>query len=84
MRSKIGTKQPDFDPAKEEISSHFKKTNDRFDKLVESANAVIQKAGAAGAGPEIQEIRDRTSKSSNPIAASRPRRIRPRSTGSPS
>jgi peptidoglycan hydrolase CwlO-like protein len=59
MRSKIGTKQPDFDPAKEEISSHFRKTNDRFDKLVESANAVIQKAGTAGAGPEIQEIRDR-------------------------
>ena len=59
MRTKIGTKQPDFDPAKEEISSQFKKTNDRFDKLVESANAVIQKAGTAGAGPEIQEIRDR-------------------------
>ncbi len=84
MRSKIGTKRHDFDPAKEEISGHFKKINERFDKLVDSANAVIQKAGAAGAGPEIQEIRDKIQQIVQSYRSESTKTYSPRSTGSPS
>ncbi len=59
IKAKVGTKASDADPVKEEIANQFKKINERFDRLVEAANAAIQKAQAAGAGPELQEMRDK-------------------------
>jgi peptidoglycan hydrolase CwlO-like protein len=59
MRQKIGTKATESDPAKEEIANHFKKINGQFDELVNAATAAIQKAQAAGAGQELQDVRDK-------------------------
>ena len=59
LKSKVGTKASDADPVKEEIGNHFKKVNEKFDNLVNAANAAIQKAQAAGAGQELQEVRDK-------------------------
>ncbi len=59
MRSKIGTKNEDYDAAKEEIAAHTKKINERFDKIVADTNAAIGKVQGGGAGPEFQDIRDK-------------------------
>ena len=59
MRSKIGTKNEEYEAAKEEISAHTKKINERFDKIIADANAAISKAQGGGAGPEFQDIKDK-------------------------
>jgi hypothetical protein len=59
IRTKVGTKAQEFEPAKEEIAQHVKKTVERFEKLIEQANTAIQKAQGAGAGPELQDVRDK-------------------------
>ena len=59
MRSKIGTKQEEYEAAKEEIATHTKNINKRFEDIVEKTNAAIGKAQGGGAGPEFQDIRDK-------------------------
>jgi peptidoglycan hydrolase CwlO-like protein len=59
MRGKIGTKNEDYEAAKEEITTHSKKINDRFDNIINATNAAISKAQGGGAGPEFQDIRDK-------------------------
>jgi hypothetical protein len=58
MRNKIGVKATEHDPAKEEIAAHFKKVDERLNKLQEDVNGAVQKAQANGAqGPELEEAK---------------------------
>jgi peptidoglycan hydrolase CwlO-like protein len=59
MRGKIGTKNEEYEAAKEEITTHSKKINDRFDNIINATNTAISKAQGGGAGPEFQDIRDK-------------------------
>jgi len=59
MRNKIGTKNEEFEAAKEEIATHTKKINDRFDGITAATNAAISKAQGGGAGQDYQDIRDK-------------------------
>lgn len=54
LRSRIGTKASEFDAAREEISAHFKKVDDRLNNLMNAVNAAVQSAEQNGArGPEL-------------------------------
>jgi hypothetical protein len=59
MRGKIGTKNEEYEAAKEEIAAHTKKINERFDNIIAVTNAAISKVQGGGAGPEFQEIKDK-------------------------
>ena len=43
MRGKIGTKAEEFDPAKEEITAHFKKIDERLNDLTNAVNAAVRR-----------------------------------------
>ena len=49
FRKMAGAKAEEFDPAKAEIGTFFKKNSDRINNLVTATNAAIQKAQQAGA-----------------------------------
>ena len=58
MRNKIGVKASEHEPAKDEITAHFKKIDERLNTLLEQVNAAVQKAQANGAqGPELEEAK---------------------------
>ncbi|MGP0066613.1 MAG: coiled-coil domain-containing protein [Isosphaeraceae bacterium] len=59
MRGKIGTKNEDYDAAKEEITTHSKKINERFDGIIAKTNEAISKVQGGGAGQEFQDTRDK-------------------------
>jgi hypothetical protein len=58
LRNRIGIKAAEFDAAKEEISAHFKKVEERLDSLMDKVNAAVHAAQENGAhGPELEEIK---------------------------
>jgi len=58
MRTKIGTKAGEFDPAKEEIAANFKKIEERLKSLTDAVNAAVQTAQQNGAqGPELEDAK---------------------------
>src|SRR5215831_8048793 len=58
MRTKIGTRATDFEPASEEVKGHFKKVDQRLNDLQNQVNAAVQKVEQAGAqGPELTETK---------------------------
>ncbi|MFI5460447.1 MAG: hypothetical protein ACHRXM_33945 [Isosphaerales bacterium] len=58
MRTKIGTKVSEFDPAKEEIVANFKKIEERLKTLTDAVNAAVQTAQQNGAqGPELEDAK---------------------------
>jgi hypothetical protein len=58
MRAKIGTNKAEAEEAKEEISAHHKKIDQRLDELANQVNAAVQQAQASGAqGPELEEAK---------------------------
>ncbi len=86
MRAKIGTTAEESEPAKEEITAHFKKIDERLNNLTTQVNAAVQKAQAGGAqGPELEDAKQNVQQVDRLLsAASRTRPISRRSTGSPS
>src|SRR5262249_9834685 len=56
MRQSIGTRANDFEPAKDEITGHFKKIDDRLNNLMNQVNTAVQKAQQAGL--QAQEVED--------------------------
>jgi len=66
MRLKIGTKAEEYDQAKEEISTHFKKVDERLNALTTAVNTAVAKAVAGGAsGPELEETKNRIQQAIN-------------------
>ncbi len=60
FRKLAGAKVEEFDPAKAEVATFFKKNSDRINNLVTATNAAIQKAQQAGAeSRELEEARAR-------------------------
>jgi hypothetical protein len=60
FRQKAGVRAEEFDPAKAEVDTFFKKNADRVNALVNTTNAAIQKAQQAGAeGKDLEEARAR-------------------------
>ena len=58
LRARIGTKAAEFDAAKQEISAHFKKVEERLDNLMSTVNGAVQTAQQNGAqGPELEDIK---------------------------
>lgn len=58
MRTRIGVKASEHEPAKEEITAFFKKADEKLNTLAEQVNASVQKAQANGAqGPELEETK---------------------------
>lgn len=58
MRTRIGTRVTDYEPAKAEIDTHFKKIDDRLNNLMNQVNTAVEKAKAAGAqGPELDDTK---------------------------
>jgi hypothetical protein len=58
MRARIGTKAKEYDAAKQEITAHFKKVEERIDNLINSVNAAVETAEKDGAqGKELEEIK---------------------------
>jgi hypothetical protein len=58
MRTRIGVKASEHEPAKEEIAAHFKKIDERLNPLLEKVNAAVQKAQANGAqGTELEDAK---------------------------
>jgi hypothetical protein len=58
MRTRIGVKASEHEPAKDEIAAFFKKEDERLNTLAEQVNAAVQKAQANGAqGPELEETK---------------------------
>ena len=63
MRTKIGTKAGEFEPAKEEIAANFKKIDERLNNLTNAVNAAVQKAQQNGAqGPELEDAKQNVQK----------------------
>jgi len=48
MRTRIGTKAQEFDPAMKEISANFEKVEERLDYLINAVNAAAQTAQQNG------------------------------------
>ncbi len=60
MRTKIGTRATDFEPASEEIKGHFKKLDQRLNDLQNQVNTAVQKVEQAGAqGPELTDTKNK-------------------------
>ena len=58
MRTRIGTKAQDFDPAMKEISAHFAKVEERLDGLINVVDTAVQRAEQNGAqGPELDNVK---------------------------
>ena len=58
MRARIGTKAEEFAAAKQEISAHFKKVQERIDNLIKAVNAAIRTAEQNGArGQELEDVK---------------------------
>jgi len=58
MRTRIGTKAQEFDPAMKEISANFVKVEERLDNLVNAVNTAVQTAQQNGAqGPELDNVK---------------------------
>jgi hypothetical protein len=66
MRLKIGTKAEEYDQAKEEVGTHFKKLDEKLNALTTAVNNAVAKAVAAGAsGPELEETKNRIQQAIN-------------------
>ncbi len=60
FRQKAGVRAEEFEPAKTEVETYFKKNADRVNALANATNAAIQKAQQAGAeGKDLEEARAR-------------------------
>ena len=60
FRKLAGARAEEFDPAKAEVGTFFKKNSDRINNLVAATNAAIQKAQQAGAeSKDLEEARAR-------------------------
>jgi hypothetical protein len=58
FRRQIGVHVEEFEPAKTEIATHFKKMDERLDNLASAVNTAVEKAKAAGApGPELEDAK---------------------------
>jgi len=63
VRGKVGTKNQEYDQAKEEINAHFKKMDQRLEAVLSATNAAVQKAQADGAqGTELEEAKQNIQK----------------------
>src|SRR5437773_1437912 len=59
MRTKLGTRATDYEPANEEIKGHLKKMDQRLNELMNQVNAAVQKVEQAGAqGPELADTKN--------------------------
>jgi len=60
MRLKVGARAEEYDQAKEEIATHFKKVDEKLNTLTTAVNTAVAKAVTAGAaGPELEETKNR-------------------------
>jgi hypothetical protein len=60
MRTKIGTRATDYEPANEEIKGHIKKMDQRLNDLLNQVNAAVQKVEQAGVqGTEMAETKNK-------------------------
>jgi len=60
FRKLVGSRAEEFDPAKTEVATHFKKVDDRLAGVANMVNAAISKAQAAGAqGPELEDAKQK-------------------------
>src|SRR5262249_10500677 len=60
MRTKVGTRATDFEPASEEIKGHLKKVDQRLNDLMNQVNAAVQKVEQAGAqGAELADTKNK-------------------------
>jgi len=58
MRGRIGTKQTEFETAKDEVLAHHKKIAERLTELDNKVKEAVQRAQASGAqGPELEEAK---------------------------
>ena len=58
FRGLVGARGDEFDTAKAEVETHFKKVNDRLVGIANSINAALSKAQGAGAqGAELEEAK---------------------------
>jgi len=58
MRTRIGTKAREFDPAMKEISASFEKTEERLDNLINAVNTAVQIAQQSGAqGAKLEDLK---------------------------
>jgi predicted transcriptional regulator len=58
IRTRIGTKAAEFDPAMKEISANFEKVEERLNNLINAVNAAVQTAQQNGAqGPELEDVK---------------------------
>jgi hypothetical protein len=56
IRKAVGTRATEFDPVKTEIATHLKKVDERLAGVLNSVNAAVARAQAAGLkGPELEE-----------------------------
>src|SRR5438874_1318237 len=60
MRTKIGTRADQYESAKEEITNHFKKIDQRLNDLTNQVNAAVQKVQQTGV--QRQELEDTKNK----------------------
>jgi hypothetical protein len=66
MRLKIGTRAEEYDQAKEEITSSFKKIDEKLNTLTTDVNNSVAKAVTAGAsGPELEETKNKIQQAIN-------------------
>ncbi len=60
MQGKVGTKATEYEQAKEEIGTHFKKVDQRLDGMINAVNTAVAKAQAEGAqGTELEETKQK-------------------------
>jgi len=60
FRELVGARGEEFDTAKGEVETHFKKVNDRLVGIANSINAALSKAQGSGAqGPELEEAKQK-------------------------
>ena len=58
MRTRIGTKAQEFDPAMNEISANFEKVEERLNNLINAVNVAVQRAEQNGAqGTELDDFK---------------------------
>ena len=58
IRTRVGAKAEEFDPAMAEISANFKKVEERLNNLVNAVNAAVQTAQQNRAqGPELEDAK---------------------------
>ena len=63
VRGRVGTKTQEFDQAKEEISAHLKRVDQRLDEMLTKVNAAVQRAQTEGAqGTELEEAKQNVQK----------------------